>query len=286
MKYPYTDGARRIFRRAADEARQLGHDYVGTEHILLGLIPEMGGVSAAVLDDCGVDREDVRSRVLAAMRPGGHTQVEGRLPYTSHAKKVIELAIAEAREMQHHHVGTEHLLLGLLRQERGIAARVLGESGVAVDETRSAILDLFTVAHTTGKRAWSGGFHFHVDDSSSMSIYEQIVDQFREAVATGELRPGQRLPPVRSLADELDIAPGTVARAYGELEQLGLVVTEGARGTRVARPVRGIPPESERQEMLAGLLRPVAVAAFHMGATASDLRDALGPAMEGILSDA
>lgn len=285
MKFPYTDGARRIFRHAADEARQLGHDYVGTEHILLGLIPERGSVSAAVLDDCGVDLEDLRARVLASVRPGGHTEIEGQLPYTSHAKKVIQLAIAEAREMEHHHVGTEHLLLGLLRQERGIAARVLGESGVAVDGTRNAILDLFTVAHTTGKRAWSGGFRFRIDDSSSLSIYEQIVDQFREAVATGELRPGQRLPPVRILADELDIAPGTVARAYGELEQLGLVVTDGARGTRVARRARDIPSRSERQEMLVGLLRPVAVAAFHVGATTSDLREALGPAMEGILTD-
>jgi len=285
MRRPFTDGARRIFSRAADEARQLGHDYVGTEHLLLGLIHERSGVSSAVLDDCGVDLGDVRTRVLAAVRPGGDTQAEGQLPYTAHAEKAIELALAEAREMDHHHVGTEHLLLGLLRQERGIAARVLGESGLAVDETRRAILDLFTVAHTTGKRRGIGGFHFHIDDSRSVSIYEQIVDQVRAAVATGELRPGQRLPAVRRLADELDIASGTVARAYGELEQLGLVVTDGARGTRVARPVRDVPPESERQETLVGLLRPVAVAAFHMGATASDLRAALGPAMEGILGD-
>jgi len=127
-------------------------------------------------------------------------------------------------------------------------------------------------------------FRVGIDDTSSSSIYEQIVAQVREAVATGGLDPGQRLPSVRRMADDLDIAPGTVARAYGELERLGIVVTDGARGTRVAETRRAASPESERRETLVGLLRNVAVAAFHIGATAAELREALEPAVEGILA--
>jgi DNA-binding transcriptional regulator YhcF (GntR family) len=104
----------------------------------------------------------------------------------------------------------------------------------------------------------------------------------QEAVATGVLLPGDRLQPVRQLADELDIAPGTVARAYSELERLGVVVTEGARGTRIAPRTEAQSPSTERVETLTGLLRPVVVAAFHLGATAPSLRSALESAMSGI----
>ena len=89
---------------------------------------------------------------------------------------------------------------------------------------------------------------------STASIYEQIVERIREAVATGALKSGQKLQPVRRLADELDIAPGTVARAYVELERLGIIMTEGARGTRVADVRRNEPPSDDRKDTLAGLL--------------------------------
>jgi DNA-binding transcriptional regulator YhcF (GntR family) len=119
-----------------------------------------------------------------------------------------------------------------------------------------------------------------VDDASDRSIYEQIIAQVQEGVATGALRPGDRLPPVRHLADQLDIAPGTVARAYSELERLRVVVTEGARGTRIAE--RSDKGKADRLEQLVGLLRPVAVAAFHLGGTADELKAALDRAMAGI----
>ena len=109
--------------------------------------------------------------------------------------------------------------------------------------------------------------------------------QIQEAVATGTLRPGDRLPPVRQLADQLEIAPGTVARAYSELERRGIVVTDGARGTRVAERPRKPVAANSRSEDLVGLLRPVVVAAFHLGATAEELRRALEEAMRGIFGD-
>ena len=165
----------------------------------------------------------------------------------------------------------------MLREEKGAAGQVLGRLGVTLDDARAAIL---------GQRgsgpAWPESFQVQIDDASEQSIYEQIIAQVQEATATGRLRPGDRLPPVRQLADRLDIAPGTVARAYGDLERQGAVVTEGARGTRVAERERPAMPEAERPQTLVGLLRPVAVAGFHLGATAVELRQALEEAMKGI----
>src|SRR4029078_3444010 len=118
---------------------------------------------------------------------------------------------------------------------------------------------------TPSQSAPFSSFQFRIDDASDKSIYEQIIGQVQEGVATGALRPGDRLQPVRQLADELDIAPGTVARAYSELERLGVGVTEGARGTRIAE--RNDKANVDRLEQLVGLLRPIAVAAFHLGGT-------------------
>ncbi len=281
MKYNFTDRVRLSLARAREEAVRFRHDYVGTEHMLLGLL-DAGGVGNEVLDRLGVDPEEVRKRVAAAVRRGSAGPALGELPYTSRAKKVLELAMAAARELDQAHVGTEHILLGLLREEKGIAANVLRTLGVTPEAARSLTLELRGVAGAEPPR---GRFRVRIDDTSSESIYEQIVSRVREGVATGALTPGERLPPVRRLADELDIAPGTVARAYTELERLGVVVTEGARGTRVAEPGRSDASRSERREALEGLLRPVAVAAFHMGATAAELRRALEAAMEGIMGE-
>jgi len=128
-------------------------------------------------------------------------------------------------------------------------------------------------------------FRIRVDDQSERSIYEQIVAQVQEAVATGRLRPGERVQTVRQLADDLDIAPGTVARAYGELERLGVVVTDGARGTRIAPQRSSGLLDNDRPEALTSLLRPVVVAAFHLGSTAAELRAALDRAMKGIFAE-
>jgi DNA-binding transcriptional regulator YhcF (GntR family) len=164
-----------------------------------------------------------------------------------------------------------------MREEKGIAAQVLASLGLD-EESAGARLRGSRIAEA----AEESRFQVRVDDTSNVSIYEQIVARVQESVATGELAPGARLPTVRRLADELDIAPGTVARAYGELERLGVVVTEGARGTRIAERKRVALENGERTETLIGLLRPVVVAAFHLGATADEMRAALEPAMAGI----
>ena len=286
--YNFTDRVRKALQLARDEATRLRQAHVDSEHVLLGLLREGGGVAVPVLVKLHVDLDDLRRRTeLLAGRERGAGPAGGDLPYTSQAKRAIEFAMKEAAALHHRFVGTEHLLLGLLRDERGGAAKVLLAVGVTLERARAEVLRLLG----RGARDVDPGtaavtmFHVRIDDASQYSIYEQIVAQVREATATGELGPGDRLPAVREMADELDIAPGTVARAYGELERLGVVVTDGARGTRVAARVQKSGRAGER-ENLPGLLRPVAVAAYHLGATAEDLRRALEEAMRGIFGAA
>ncbi|HUF51591.1 MAG TPA: Clp protease N-terminal domain-containing protein [Longimicrobiales bacterium] len=269
MTYDFTEQVRAALGQARAEAIAHRHDYIGPEHILLGILCD--GRIETVLREAGVGAEAVRRAVESRLPVGGGSPRRGRgeLPYTSWAKRVMEGAMLAARERHAGDVTAEHLLLGLLQQEKSVAARVLRELGVTADSMRSS-----------GSRQRMA-FRIEIDDAADRSIYEQIVVQITEAVATGDVRAGERLPTVRQLADQLDVAPGTVARAYSELERQGLVVTEGARGTRVAE--RAVPSHRELEpDALAGLLRPVAVAAFHLGATASQLRAALEEAMRGI----
>jgi ATP-dependent Clp protease ATP-binding subunit ClpC len=142
MNYNFTDRVRKVLAMAREEAIRLQHDYVGTEHILLGLIREGEGVAAAVLSNLSVDLEQVQEKVEESVRRGKATIALGELPYTSRAKKVLEFAMAEARELNHSYVGTEHLLLGLLREEKGIAAEVLGQLGVTLEDARRETLKL------------------------------------------------------------------------------------------------------------------------------------------------
>ncbi|HEY0151921.1 MAG TPA: ATP-dependent Clp protease ATP-binding subunit [Longimicrobium sp.] len=142
MNYNFTDRVRKVLAMAREEAIRLQHDYVGTEHILLGLIREGEGVAAAVLNNLAVDLEQVQEKVEESVRRGKATIALGELPYTSRAKKVLEFAMAEARELNHSYVGTEHLLLGLLREEKGIAAEVLGQLGVGLEDARRETLKL------------------------------------------------------------------------------------------------------------------------------------------------
>jgi ATP-dependent Clp protease ATP-binding subunit ClpC len=142
MNYNFTDRVRKVLAMAREEAIRLQHDYVGTEHILLGLIREGEGVAAAVLLNLNVDLEQIHERIEESVKKGKATIALGELPYTSRAKKVLEYAMAEARELNHSYVGTEHLLLGLLREEKGIAAQVLNSLGLTLDEARGETLKL------------------------------------------------------------------------------------------------------------------------------------------------
>jgi ATP-dependent Clp protease ATP-binding subunit ClpC len=141
--YNFTDRVRKVLQMAREEAARLHHEYVGTEHILLGLIREGEGVAAAVLQNLNVDLEEIQQKIEETVKKGKAAAAAGPdLPYTSRAKKVLELAMTEARELNHSYVGTEHLLLGLLREEKGIAAQVLTDAGVSLEQSRAETLRL------------------------------------------------------------------------------------------------------------------------------------------------
>ncbi len=141
--YNFTERVRKVLAMAREEAARLHHEYVGTEHILLGLIREGEGVAAAVLQNMSVDLDEVQQKIEDTVKKGKAQQTTGPdLPYTSRAKKVLELAMSEARELNHSYVGTEHLLLGLLREEKGIAAQVLTDAGVNLEAARTETLRL------------------------------------------------------------------------------------------------------------------------------------------------
>ena len=164
-----TERVRKVLSMARQEAIRLQHDYVGPEHILLGLIAEGGGVAARVLAKMDVELEGVHQRVEESVRQGKAAVADlGELPYTTSAKKVLEFALAEARELEHSYMGTEHLLLGLLRESQGIAAKVLNSLGVTIDEARSEtrkVLDAHGESATSAGVGSPGG-----DISASASV--------------------------------------------------------------------------------------------------------------------
>lgn len=277
----FTNGCRNALVQAREEADKLAHSYVGTEHILLAVVKSPDDGVPRLIAELSLSRNRVRRDVEALVeniRAPRLPRDGAELPYTSRAKKVLELAMREARELAHGAVTVGHLFLALITKEKGIAAQVLRSLGVTYAAARAGVAGL--AAHR------DKNFSVQIDDSSDKSIYEQIVAQVQEAVATGDLISGERLPTVRELADDLDIAPGTVARAYSELERLGVVMTDGVRGTSIAQRDERTLPGSLRPETFVGLLRPVAVAAFHLGASAPQVRQALEQAMRDILPTA
>jgi ATP-dependent Clp protease ATP-binding subunit ClpC len=158
--YNFTERVRKVLAMAREEAARLHHEYVGTEHILLGLIREGEGVAAAVLQNLSVDLDEVQQKIEETVKKGKSAQTTGPdLPYTSRAKKVLELAMSEARELNHSYVGTEHLLLGLLREEKGIAAQVLTDAGVNLEAARAETLRLLgtEMPQTGSATAQQGG---------------------------------------------------------------------------------------------------------------------------------
>src|SRR5512137_764074 len=138
----FTDRARKVMALANQEAQRFNHEYIGTEHILLGLVKEGSGVGANVLKNLDVDIKKLRLEVEKLVKSGPDMVSMGKLPQTPRAKKVIEFAIEEARSLNHNYVGTEHILLGLLRESEGIAAQVLMNLGLKLEDVRQEVLNL------------------------------------------------------------------------------------------------------------------------------------------------
>jgi len=137
----FTDRARRVVVCAQEEARALDHDYIGTEHILLGLVREGGGVAVKALESLGISLETVRQRVEEIIGRGQHTP-SGHIPFTPRAKKVMELSLRESRQLGHNYIGTEHILLGLISEGDGVAAQVLTSLGAEHDRVKEQATQL------------------------------------------------------------------------------------------------------------------------------------------------
>ena len=139
----FTDRARRVVVLAQEEARLLNHNYIGTEHILLGLIHEGEGVAAKALESLGISLEAVRAQVEEIIGHGGQAP-SGHIPFTPRAKKVLELSLREALQLGHNYIGTEHILLGLIREGEGVAAQVLVKLGADLSRVRQQVIQLLS----------------------------------------------------------------------------------------------------------------------------------------------
>jgi ATP-dependent Clp protease ATP-binding subunit ClpA len=141
----FTDRARRVVVLAQEEARLLDHNYIGTEHILLGIVHEGDGVGAKALESLGIELQAIRVQVLEVVGRGGPAP-SGHVPFTPRAKKVLELSLREALQLGHNYIGTEHILLGLIREGDGVAAQVLTALGVELSAVRQRVIELLSGA--------------------------------------------------------------------------------------------------------------------------------------------
>jgi ATP-dependent Clp protease ATP-binding subunit ClpC len=148
----FTDRARRVLVLAQEEARLLNHNYIGTEHLLLGLIHEGEGVAATALESLGMSLEAVRSQVEEIIGQG-QSAPTGHIPFTPRAKKVLELSLREAKQLGHNYIGTEHILLGLIREGEGVAAQVLVKLGAGLDRVRQQVIHVLSGSAAAGMEA-------------------------------------------------------------------------------------------------------------------------------------
>ncbi len=193
MSNRFTERAQRVILIAQEEAKRLNHDYVGTEHILLGLIALGEGVAAQVLSNLGVDLRRVRSEIEKIVGTGDNVMLLGEIPFTPRAKKVLELAVEEAQNMAHNYVGTEHLLLGLIREEEGVAARVLENLGCRLDVVREEVISLLGETPRP---------HAQTPARAAAKTKTPTLDEFGRDL-TQHARDG-KLDPVIGRADEIE----------------------------------------------------------------------------------
>jgi GntR family transcriptional regulator len=284
-----TDELRKVFGLLNDEARRFRSPVKRPEHFVLAIAHTPDCAAAVLLERLGVDlgslARDVE-RAVAALPDSAQPGIEPRRDsgprrtdggFSEALLRAVWAARSEWQVSRRELMDSTHMLLGVLVEGSGVVVTALGRFGVTLERVRAELPVDNPVSLPV--------FEMTIDERSDLSIYEQIIARVQEAIATGALKPGDRLPTVRHLADTLDIAPGTVARAYAELESRGVVVTEGARGTRVAEQNRSSLSSDARRATLIELLRPVAVEAFHLGASTAELHDALDVAAGDIFPE-
>jgi ATP-dependent Clp protease ATP-binding subunit ClpC len=185
----FTDRARKVMQLANQEAQRFNHEYIGTEHILLGLVKEGSGVAANVLKNLDIDLRKIRLEVEKIVQSGPDMVTMGKLPQTPRAKKVIEYSIEEARNLNHNYVGTEHLLLGLLREQEGVAAQVLMNLGLKLEDVREEVLNLLGHNMATEESGGASGERQASKGKSKTPALDSFGRDLTELARQGKLDP-------------------------------------------------------------------------------------------------
>ena len=199
----FTDRARRVVVLAQEEARLLNHNYIGTEHILLGLIHEGEGVAARALESMGISLESVRFQVVEIIGQGSQAP-SGHIPFTPRAKKVLELSLREALQLGHNYIGTEHILLGLIREGEGVAAQVLQQLGADLPKVRQTVIQLLSGVQGEEGSQPSGhpGGGSSRESSGASSGGSTVLDQFGRNLT--QLGRERKLDPVIGRSNEIE----------------------------------------------------------------------------------
>jgi ATP-dependent Clp protease ATP-binding subunit ClpC len=224
----FTDRARRVVVLAQEEARILNHDYIGTEHVLLGLIQEGQGIAAKALESLDISLEAVRSQVEEIIGQG-ESFPTGHIPFTPRAKKVLELSLREALNLGHNFIGTEHILLGLIREGEGVAAQVLQKLGADLNRVRQQVIQLlsgYTGARVEREQLSEEEFDI-LQGIAGGTSKKEIAEKL--GVSRGELKSRidsalEKLRSRRAELEETHEAP-RCPRCRGELGTTGAVVT-------------------------------------------------------------
>jgi hypothetical protein len=228
----FTDRARRAVQLAQEEAQLLRHNYVGTEHLLLGLLYEGDGVAAKTLESMGVSREDVRAQVVEIIGRG-QSPPASQTPFTPRAKMVLELSLREALALGHHYIGTEHLLLGLLREGQGVAAQVLVRVGADLGRVRERVLAVLTgECEREGSQAKSAaGLVDAAEELAQVQLQKEAAFGAGDLDRAGALRDRER----QLMADKLRLEEELTVGVRGQV-----LIAENQRLQRELDRLRGL----------------------------------------------
>jgi ATP-dependent Clp protease ATP-binding subunit ClpA len=273
----FTDRARRVVVIAQEEARGLQHNYIGTEHVLLGLLAVRGGVASKVLERLGMSHEAVREEVVERVGTGSAT-ISGHIPFTPRAKKTLELSLREALQLQHNYIGTEHILLGLMREAEGVGAQIITAHGGSLDGLRQAVVEILPAAsrHGAGQR-WLRGLGGAAGEAEGEEL---TVTPAGEASVSGAVRlAGTR--PVGShhlLLAALDDPDSAAART---LVSLGIDLDQAREALRTV-DVTGTSDEQPEERGRRQMVLRVSDSSLTIEATDADIIKAAKAAAEAL----